>query len=122
MSTSHAQPPRRGFTLVDTMLGLALVAGMLVLLAVDLEQHRRTTGRLAQRRAALNLAEQVLTDLQAGRPAPSQDGGLAVRVAEVPSPAAAPKGGRWVEVRVTGPAGAQSLIGLVGASRAEGRP
>ena len=122
MRPSQSHYPRRGFILIDTVVGMALVAGMIVLLGVQLQQHRHVTERLAQRRAALNLAERVLTDLQAGQPAPTPERGMTVKVAKVPGAMAATDAGQWVEVRVTGPAGAQSLIGLVAAAPQEGRP
>jgi hypothetical protein len=109
--------------LLDTLLGMGLVVAMLMLLAVDVTQQRRATMRLAQRRAAVNLAERALTDLQAGRPAPAAEDGMTLSVVDLPIPRGPGyASGRWVEVRVTGPAGTQSLIGLIAVPWQRPRP
>jgi type II secretory pathway pseudopilin PulG len=60
---------RSAFMMLDVMISLLLLGTMMTMLALGLSAHRRTEQRLSDTRAAGNLAESALCDLQQGRPA-----------------------------------------------------
>jgi hypothetical protein len=55
---------RRGFMFIDAVMGLLILAGLVATLAVSIQQHRKAQAALANDRAAVRLAERVLTAVQ----------------------------------------------------------
>lgn len=62
------------------MVGMALVALVMAMLALSLTRHSRASDRLAESRAATMLAERTLTALQIAAPLPAAPAGATVRV------------------------------------------
>jgi hypothetical protein len=85
-----------------------------------LGRQHRAVQKLADSRAAMQVAETVLTDLQAGRGGSKPGGGGSDTSVEVrpagdgaAANAADPQSGTWVEVVVTVRGGRASLVGPV---------
>lgn len=57
---------RTGFSLVETVFGMALAVMITAALAVAASQNRLAMNQLGHRRSALRAAEQVLTAMQQG--------------------------------------------------------
>ncbi len=55
-----------GYLLLDTLVGLTMIAMLITMLAVTLGHQRKASRSLAATRTAVSLAEQVLTNLQVG--------------------------------------------------------
>jgi hypothetical protein len=109
---------RGGFMLLDIITGIVVGMAVLVALTVSVQRYRHASRRLADQRAAIHLAERVLTDLQAGRPPASEQEGLKAQVVDLTQPQATANS-RWVEVRVDGP-GVFVLTGVVPVRQQEG--
>ena len=120
-SPRSASHPRRGVIELDILAGLVIVGALTVALAAVLGRQHRAVQKLADSRAAMQLAEMALTDLQAGKPAApanvEPDTAVEVSPLEVgPLDGASPAGvapGVWVEVTARVRAGRASLVGLV---------
>jgi type II secretory pathway pseudopilin PulG len=102
---------RTGILTAETIVAIALVAILLVLLASGIGRQRLASDKLATSRDAVNLAEQTLTALQTGQPAPKALADAKVQVAIVP--AAAREGTKWVKVDVQLNGRSTSLLGIV---------
>ena len=101
---------RRGFFELDVVAGLAILAALTLALAAVLGRQHRASEKLADTRAAVQVAEAALADLRAGkavRPAPDEDTGVEL------SEEGAAGADRWVRVTVTVRGGRASLAGLV---------
>ena len=112
---------RRGFFLLDVLMGLALLGIIALVLAVALSRERRAAGTLAASRSATRSAEAALIELQAGRQ-PARPGAgekLAIRPTTGP---AAPAGYRWIKVDVTVENQHAVLVGLAPAIEPGGTP
>ena len=57
-----------GLILMEVMMGLSLLAGLIFVLAVSMGTYHRGMKRLADRRAAIHLAELTLTQMAEGAP------------------------------------------------------
>jgi len=124
----RARMGRAGFFEIDVLAGLFIVAALTMALAAVLGRQHRAVQKLADTRAAMQVAETVLTDLQAGRPGPGSgrgdDTSVEVRPLEeggAPGAAAGPgvaHTGKWVEVVVSVRGGRASLVGSVPQSAA----
>ena len=124
----RARMGRAGFFEIDVLAGLFIVAALTMALAAVLGRQHRAVQKLADTRAAMQVAETVLTDLQAGRPGPGSgrgdDTSVEVRPLEeggAPGAAAGPgvaHTGKWVEVVVSVRGGRASLVGAVPQSAA----
>jgi hypothetical protein len=102
--------------LFDVMAALVIVGTLALALAAVLGRHHRAAQKLADTRAAALVAEAVLADLQAGKPAPAgatpADPDVTVRVRPAAGAGADSKM-TWVEVVVAVRAGRASLVGAV---------
>jgi hypothetical protein len=110
---------------MDVLAGLVIVGALTMALAGVLGRQHRAVQKLADTRAAMQVAETVLTDLQSRRGGPGPGPGAAadtsvdVRPAVAADPAdSGARAGKWVEVVVTVRAGRASLVGAVPASAA----
>lgn len=111
------QRGRSGFLAMEMVIGLMLIVVLSTVLVVVATQHRRAADALAASRERVRLAEQVMTEMQAGRGRRARadqaaHGGaeVAIRPVETSSPVA---GYVWVEVKVTSRGHGASLTGLV---------
>lgn len=119
---SAASAASRGFMLADAIIGMAVLATVMVVLAIGLSREHRSSETLSQSRRAVRAAEAALADLQAGRAMPAEFDGAALRIQGAEN-AAAPAGFRWVEVRATIGGRQAALAGLVPAApKAGGTP
>ena len=99
---------KRGFFLVDMLLGLGIVVILALALAVVVAQERRALQQMEHRRMAQRVAEGVLSDLQTGHTtAPN----LQIHVSVVPGNP--PAGYEWCKVQATDNGQQATLIGLV---------
>jgi type II secretory pathway pseudopilin PulG len=97
---------RRGFLLMDTLIALFVVGATVAMLAAAVAIHHRGAIRLADKRQAMRVAEQVLIELRTG-------GEPDATVAHItPLDDAAPIGCRWVRVQVPYARGEVRLVGL----------
>ena len=111
---------RRGLLEIEILAGLVLVAALAAALTAVLGRQHRAALKLADTRAAAQVAEAVLADLQSGRAVRSvsdvPDATLEIRPAG-DEPAGAAGAGevpeRWVEVAVSIRRGRAALVGLV---------
>ncbi|MBC8109278.1 MAG: type II secretion system protein [Anaerolineae bacterium] len=103
---------RRGFLLIDMVIGLLLLAVMTTVLAVGVRSRQKGSAHLTDTRAALRSAEAALYELQAGAPAPTSRKDVAVRIIDQQSDTA-PAGHRWVRVEATCNGRSASLYGLI---------
>ena len=119
---------RRAFLEIDVLAGLVIVGALTLALGAVLGRQHRAVQKLADNRAAMHLAEAVLTDLQAGR-GRSQTGAdpdvtvtlrRVDRVGDQPGVAAGPDA--WVEVVASVRGGRASLLGAVPRDAAGGAP
>ena len=107
--------------MTDAVMALAIVLILLMVLTVSVDRQRRGSGRLADSRAAIRLAEETLTALQTGATPPAAPQGMNVTVRPTPPQPGvqAPAGSAWVDVRVTyGNGRSSTLSGLVRAADA----
>jgi type II secretory pathway pseudopilin PulG len=75
-STQFNSPRRRGFMMLDVLIGIILLGALLSVLGISANLRNRAAVRMASQRAAMQLAEKALADLQRGAttaPADSQD-------------------------------------------------
>ena len=108
--------PRRGFLELDLIAGIAILAALTLALAAVLGRQHRATEKLADTRAAAQVAEAALADLRAGKP-PQTAGGDDDTSVEVRSEGSAGQD-KWVRVSVTVRGGRASVVGLVPADAA----
>ena len=102
---------RGGYLLIDVMMGIAIVGVMAIAMAVAADHQRRASRRLADYQTTVRLAEQVLTDMQLGRPVVVVDQGVSVTVQRVDGGAPIP-GQAWVQVTATRAPHVARLVGL----------
>jgi hypothetical protein len=105
---NECSPQHRGFFTAEAIIGLALLAMIMILLAVALGREQKVMNRLADSRAALRLAEETLTALQSKTAAPQ----AGVRVMKLDAPCDAP-GCSWAKVQATVNGRSATLIGVV---------
>ena len=109
---------RNAFLEIDVLAGLIIVAALTLALAAVLGRQHRAVQKLADARAAAQVAEAVLADLQAGR-APAHvedrsDPDVSIDVRPAGDADGADASSRtWVEIVVTARGGRASLVGLV---------
>ena len=103
--------------ILDVTAALVIVGALAFALAATMGRQHRAAQKLADTRAAGQVAETVLSDLQAGKPGPA--GGAAasnpdVKI-EIRPAAGGPPGAKttWVEVVVAIRGGRAALIGAV---------
>ena len=104
------QKTRRGFFSIEVIGAMGLVVTLALILAVAVGRQRKGSDRLAESRAAVNLAERSLTALQTGEDLPQQEG-ASVKVEPIATPA--PKGLAWASVTASINGRSASLTGLV---------
>jgi len=110
-----------GFFLVDALVAMAIILLLTLVLTVAVTRQQRTTAKLADSRDAVRLAEQTLTALQAGDPAPAPPEGSLVEI----RPAGAVKdvaGLAWVSVHVTHRGRSATLVGIARAAAGGSAP
>jgi len=112
MRSTLAQRGRRGFFSADVIGAVMLVSVTAVMLAVAVSRGQRASARLADSRAAVNLAEKTLVALQAGLTTPDAPAGAKVQVEKVEAPET-PKGLAWATVTAQVNGRSASLTGLV---------
>ena len=95
------------FEMIAAMFILTILAGVLIVTA---RRERDAQAALAASRASARAAEAVLTDMQSGKPAPTDAQG--VRVLPLDLAADTPLM-QWVEVDVTIDGRSATLVGLV---------
>ncbi len=102
---------RRGFMVLDAVLGLSVVAAIATLLIVSSSAEQRAMQKLRGTRSAGAIAESAMVELQQSRrlPPDNADTHLALRRLLTRAPA----GQVWVEISVTHEAGRAELVGLV---------
>jgi Tfp pilus assembly protein PilX len=114
--SNHRAACRGGFLEIDVLAALVILAALTLALGAVLGRQHRAVQKLADTRAAMHLAEAVLTDLQAGRPLRKAGGDADVSV-QLRSADDHAAGGAaadaWVEVVVNVRGGRASLTGLV---------
>ena len=115
--TRHNFRSAGGFLLIDVMTGIVVGLAILAALSASVAQYRHGARRLSDQRAAVYLAERVLTDLQAGQTPALEGPGLTATIIDLPERGPTPNT-RWVEVRVQGAAGF-SLVGVAPKAGAE---
>lgn len=132
------RPHRRGVIEIDVVAGLVIVGALTLALAAVVGRQHRAAQKLADTRAAVQLAETVLTDMQAGAKTPAAAPDPDVMVEVLPAALTAPgtaagvarTGGSaaeatrdsWVEVVVTVRKGSARLVGPVPNDPAGGVP
>ena len=103
---------RTGFAMADVIMGMLIVGVLWTALTMSVHQQNRISRQLADQRASMRLAMEVMEDLQAGRqPAEPSAEEVTVKMAIVDE--TGPGGRVWVEVRVTHAERSAALIGLV---------
>ena len=105
----------RGFFLLDTIVGLIILAILGVVLGKAISWQQHSGQRLADVRAASRCAERTLLELQQGHEPPSMDTGETVRIE--PAIGGTEVNG-FVWVRVTGSCN-HSSVTLLGLSKRE---
>ena len=121
MRTQRTHRDRRGFMLMDVIVGLIVVAVLTVTLGVAVTKQRRASDRLGDSRESARLAEQTLTALQTAVPPPAAPEGATVSVRRDEA-TKAPDGCMWAVVTVTQNGRSVDLCGIVrkGADAASG--
>ena len=102
---------RRGWFAADTMIGLFVVLVLIATLGTAVARQQRASTRLAEARASLRLAEQVLTALQTGDAPPAVPAGTTMTITPLDTPAGEKL--RWVRVDVVRGGRSQMLVGVV---------
>ena len=110
--TQHPYHDRRGFMLIDVIVGLIVVAILTVTLGVAVTKQRRATDRLGDSRESMRLAEQTLTSLQTAAPPPTAPQDVTVSVKRDDS-IRAPSGCVWALVTVTQNGRSVELAGII---------
>lgn len=67
MRSSLCSSPRRGFTLVEVVVGLALMASVLVGSLISFSAHQRQLRTAESKLAAVSLADEILSQLSGRR-------------------------------------------------------
>lgn len=101
---------RRGWVLLDVLMGMMLVSMLGAILGAAAAMHQRGLKHLDDTRAASHLAESALLSMQSGQ-TPRAVGEQSLSIHELPS--ADVPGMTWVEVRATMHGQSASLVGLV---------
>ncbi len=109
---------RQGIFVAETIAAIGLMALIAVLLAVAVGRHHRGADRLAGSRAAVNLAEDGLTALQAAQPLPQVPAGATIDVQKLDHPSNV-EGAVWASVQTKINGRTATLTGLVRASALE---
>ena len=103
----------RAYLLVETVVGLSVLAAVVLCMAASSHQYARAMGALSDYAAAHRSAECVLTQLQAGRPAPLDIPETDVRLSAALAPdTAPPEGFVWAVVNVEHHKKRARLVGL----------
>lgn len=105
---------KRGFILMETVVGLTMLGALLLGLATVLHQYGHATHSLEAQRAGLRAAEDVLSQLHAGKPVSLDlpDMQVQLHAARTP-PTPPPDGFAWAVVTVEYCQTEASLVGLV---------
>lgn len=104
----------RAFMVMDAIVGLAILALLGVIVAGELTWHARAAKRLANVRAAAQLAESALFDLQQGHQPSTAQGTDQIKVEQLSG--GDPMSHRsWVRVTATLDGQSAALVGLVNA-------
>jgi type II secretory pathway pseudopilin PulG len=103
---------RRAFMLLDAIVGLAILALLGVIIAAEMSWHARAAQRLANIRAASELAESALFDLQQGHPLHPDGGNDQTKVEQLAGGDPIPHSA-WVRVTATHDGQSALLVGLV---------
>jgi hypothetical protein len=112
-----------GLMLLDALAGLTLLVALATLVAVMVGKTNTQTRTLADRRAAMVMAETVLTDLQLGRRGEwAKQLGDAVHIEPLLTDGRPPAAGKlWVRIEIQHHGQTASLIG-VAPDEAPGNP
>jgi type II secretory pathway pseudopilin PulG len=113
-STQFNSPRRRGFMMLDVLIGIILLGALLSVLGISANLRNRAAVRMASQRAAMQLAEMALADLQRGAttaPAEAQDSVVVHRSGQRIG------GLEWVQVIASHEGRQASLSGLAPATQ-----
>jgi Na+-transporting NADH:ubiquinone oxidoreductase subunit NqrF len=108
---SRQRQHRRGLFLADAMIGFAITAVLGLVLVTAITQTKRSQERLDETTTATRIARRVMTDLQAGKPAPAKLDDAQITVSPATGGVAV-TGQTWVEVTVNYHGHTATLIGL----------
>src|SRR2546430_6567698 len=100
----------RGFLIAEAIAALALLALVMVMFAIAMGRQQKVLNRGADSRAALRLAEQLLTAMQTSATPPAADAGNTIRITKLATPADSPTFA-WVNVQITVNGRSAELIG-----------
>jgi hypothetical protein len=104
--------PRRGFFLMDTVIGLTIAGVLGVVLVVAITKSGQAERRLADGAQATRIGQRVMAALHEGKSAPAELDGAKVEVRPATGGAKV-EGKGWVEVVVNYHGRRASLVGLV---------
>jgi type II secretory pathway pseudopilin PulG len=103
---------RRGFFMIDTIVGFMVIGMVALLLVVAVTDSGKAQRRIEDSGTALRAAERAMTALQEGRAAPKTVGEAQIVVGPAKGGAAV-DGRQWVEVTATYNGRKAGLVGLV---------
>ena len=109
----------RAFLTADAVLALAIVGILAAALAATLNRHHKASQRLAEARADVRLAEEVLLAMQSGEKVPSAPQGVKIDL-NLLDRRDAPDGCAWVRVGIARGPRMTELVGLVRADALKG--
>src|SRR5437870_5642618 len=104
----------------ETVIALTVVTILAAALAAAMTQHRRASQQLAESRADVRLAEQILAAMQSGEPPPAAPAGVNISVRRLDVPGDVTGSCAWASVRVTRSGRISELLGLVRADALKG--
>lgn len=102
----------RAFFLIDTVMGLAIIASVAILLIASVRHEQSAELKLTASRSAIHLAEHALLNLQHGQPMPAVTGDTHLTIHRATG-GTAPAGYVWVTVDATVRGHHRSLVGVV---------
>jgi hypothetical protein len=106
------QRHRRAFVAIDALIALGIVAGLAIMLAAAVRQHRTAAIGLADARSAVHLAEHAMLNLQHHQKIPVIGRDSRLQILPVTG-GDVPPGYQWAEVRATVAGHERSLIGII---------
>jgi hypothetical protein len=112
MTATTLRIRRRGYFLMDTVIGLVLAGVLGTILVVAIARGGTAERRLAGNAAATRIAQRAMATLHEGKPVPTDFAGATVSVKPADGGAAI-RGHSWVEVTVNYRGRRAALVGLV---------
>jgi len=112
---------RRGIMLLDSMIGLGIIAVLIIVLSVAMTRQQRASRALAERRVAIRAAEAALSRMQTGQSFPEGLFDAHLTLQTLPD-RSTPAGYQWVRIEAKVNRQQSDLIGLVPATQPTTRP